>query len=302
MSDLLIRPAVPADLGQVHDIWYRAEVEEFPGAPPLGDLPAIFRHELDTGEMFVAEASGRVLGYTALIRRGAVAYLAELYVRTEAQSAGIGQALLARVLRDPAGSNGFSHRIVCTLSSDDHRALALYARAGLIPRWPHFLLYGTPSRELPPVNLKVVPAAPGDPELLRFDGQVSGRPRPEDHTYWLEHAAATPFWFIREGEAIGYGYVQARNHEVALWYPEALYLGPIGARSAAEALDCTLAAVAWAARQAPALVVPVPGAHPCLSPLLAAGFRISYVETFVASTSDVPFDPACYLPSSSTLF
>jgi len=305
-----IRPATPADLGQVHDIWYRAEVEDFPDVPPPGDMPAIFHHELETGKMYVAQAGSRILGYTALIPRGAIAYLAELYVRDDEQSSGIGQALLARALPHQASSNGSGlTSAACTLSSNDPRALALYIRAGMQPRWPHFLLYAAGSRitgsspgEPLAAGVDVVPARPGDHELVRWDAEVGGRFRPEDHAYWVEGTAATPLWFARGSETLGYGYVQARNHEVALWHPEALSLGPIGAHSPTLALDCTLAAVAWAAERAPALALGVPAAHPCLPVLLQAGFRITYVETFVSTEENVPCDPACYLPSSSTLF
>ena len=321
MSDITIRPATAVDLGQVHDIWYRAEVEDFPHPPSKGDVPAIFHHELETGRMYVAEAAGRILGYTALISRGSVSYLAELYVRDEAQSSGLGHALLARALhpvrrdgfsRDldssspsrSGGRSGFSRRLLCTLSSDDPRALALYIRAGLSPRWPHYLLQAAADR-LRPLgggDVDVGTARPGDPDLVRWDAEIGGRHRPVDHAYWIEHAAATPLWFLREGKTIGYGYVQAHSHEVALWHPEALALGPIGARCAVDAVSCVLAAIAWAAERVPALSLGLPAAHPALSVLLEIGFRITYVETFVSTTGDVPFDPACYLPSSSTLF
>jgi GNAT superfamily N-acetyltransferase len=301
MSDITIRPATPGDLDHVHNIWYRAEVEDFPHPLPKGDVPAIFYHELDTGRMYVAEAAGRILGYTALITRGSVSYLAELYVHDDAQSSGLGYALLTHIL-PPVRSNG--GRLVCTLSSDDPRALALYIRAGLTPRWPHYLLHAAAGRLRParPVAVDVVAAQPGDPDLVRWDAEIGGRPRPADHAFWIEHAEAAPLWFLREGQPIGYGYVQARSHEVALWHPEALALGPLGAHTATDALDCVLAAVAWAAERAPELALGLPAAHPALPVLLAAGFRITYVETFVSTRSDVPFDPACYLPSSSTLF
>lgn len=314
MTDTSIRPATVADLEQVHDIWYRAEVEDFPHPPSRGDVPAIFCHELDTGQMYVAEAAGRILGYTALITRGPVAYLAELYVRDDAQSSGLGHALLTHALpsvrssgfsRDATvRSNGVSRTAVCTLSSDDPRALALYIRAGMTPRWPHFLLYAASNRlhPLPAAAVDVVAARPGDPGLVRWDAQIGGRHRPEDHAYWLGGAEASPLWFIRDGEPVGYGYAQRRCHEVALWHPEALALGPIGARTAADALECVLAAVTWAAERAPALSLGLPAAHHALPALLAAGFHITYVETFVSTIDPSLFDPACYLPSSSTLF
>lgn len=308
---MIIRPAAAPDLDQVHEIWYRAEIEDFPHPPPRGEVPPIFRHELDTGEVYLADDGGRILGFTAIIRRDPVAYLAELYVRADAQSSGIGQALLSRVLpRADCMASSDDHpgpgreAVCCTLSSTDPRALALYIRAGMQPRWPHFLLYADSSRlpELPPTGVDIVPARPGDPDLVRWDAGVGGRHRPQDHAYWVAEAGATPLWFVRGGESIGYGYVQRRNHEVALWHPEALTLGPIGASSAATALVCTQAAVGWAAERAPTLALGVPAAHPSLPVLLEAGFRITYVETFVSTTPAAPADPACYLPSGSTLF
>ena len=327
MSETRIRPATAADLDQVHEIWYQSEVKDFPDPPSRGALPPIFRHEIEAGEMYVAEAGGRIMGYAALVTRGEVAYLAELYVRDDVQSSGLGQTLLAHVLpcqgrtvrsggpspevrsngfSREVRSHGFSRSVVCTLSSDDPRALALYIRAGMQPRWPHFLLYaavgcGRPA-ELSAAGVAAIPARPGDPDLVRWDAEVGGRHRPEDHAFWTEQAGAVPLWFVRGDETIGYGYVQARNHEVALWHPEALSLGPVGARSAADALACTLAAVDWAAERAPALALGVPGAHPSMPVLLAAGFRITYVETFVSTAASFPAEPGRYLPSSSTLF
>lgn len=309
MTETSIRPATAADLDQVHEIWYQAEVEDFPDPPSRGALPPVFRHEIETGDMCVAEAGGRIVGYAALVTRGEVAYLAELYVRDDVQSSGLGRALLAHLLPGQdrtVRSNGFSRSVVCTLSSDDPRALALYIRAGMQPRWPHFLLYAAVGRgrpaELSAAGVDAVPARPGDPDLVRWDAEVGGRHRPEDHAFWTEQAGAVPLWFVRGDETIGYGYVQARNHEVALWHPEALSLGPVGARSAADALACTLAAVDWAAERAPALALGVPGAHPSLPVLLGAGFRITYVETFVSTAASFPAKPGRYLPSSSTLF
>ncbi len=318
MTGINIRPATAADLDEVYEIWYQAEIQGVPDPPPRGGRPPIFQHEIETGEMYVAEARGRILGYSASVRRGQSVYLSELYVRDGAQSSGIGKALLSQVLppgcRTPSQNKqpgtevrGASFRgglNCCTLSSSDPRALGLYIRAGMQPRWPHFLLYAATDHlaELPTGDVAVAPAEPDDPELVRWDADAGGRHRPQDHAYWIAGSEATPLWLVRGGETVGYGYVQRRNHEIALWHPQALSLGPIGARRAAAALDCTCAVVAWAAARAPALALGVPAGHPCLPVLLDAGFRITYVETFVSTVGDLQADPACYLPSGSTLF
>ena len=49
------------------------------------------------------------------------------------QSAGVGGWLMLQAFGAAAG-------LRCTLSSSDPRALGLYIRAGLIPRWQNFLL------------------------------------------------------------------------------------------------------------------------------------------------------------------
>jgi GNAT superfamily N-acetyltransferase len=294
MTEERIRPATPADLQQVFEIWHESEVAD--QAAPPGEVHAIFQHELQTGEMFVAEQDGRILAYAAVVTRGSISYLAELFVRKRYQSAGIGQELLRRTL--PADG-----RTCCTLSSDDPRALALYTRAGMRPRWPHFLLATEIGhlRDLPDFDVDVLHGEAHDPALMHWDAEIGGRHRPEDHTYWIEQTGAFPLWLRRRGRVIGYGYVQRCSHE-ALWQPGALWLGPIGVTQPDDAPACTWAVVDWAAQLGPALLLGVPGTHPSLPSLLQAGFQITYVETFM-STADKPFaDPRCYIPSGSTLF
>jgi GNAT superfamily N-acetyltransferase len=296
MIESTVRPATSADLEQVYDIWYEAEVADLPDPPPRTDMPAIFSHELNTGEMYVVEGGGQILAYAALITRSTISYLAEFYVRPAHQSSGVGKLLLRHILP----SDG---RMCCTLSSDDPRALALYCRAGMRPRWPHFLLRARTARlsDLPRSYVQAVKGRGGRPELVRWDAEIGGRLRPADHAYWRDATGATPLWFQRDGQVIGYGYVQGRSHE-ALQHPEALVLGPLGATQANDALACVCAAARWAAHRAPILLIGVPAAHPSLAPLLDAGFRITYVETFVSTTHEPFANPRCYIPSSSTLY
>src|SRR5262245_64178046 len=127
-----IRTAVAADIPQIYDIWYANEVGDDPNPPPRGP-PAVIAHELATGEIVVAEQEGRLVGFASVIVRGAVAFLAECFVRAEARSGGVGRQLVQELL-PRAGLTS------CTLSSTDPRALALYIRAGMRPRWPNFCL------------------------------------------------------------------------------------------------------------------------------------------------------------------
>lgn len=292
-----IRPATTADLPELHAIWYATEVEGDPAPPPRGAPLPTLGHILATGTLLVCERGGRIVGFAGLIRRGEVAFLTDLFVRPDVQSSGIGSALLRRIL---PGGDGV---IRCTLASGDPRAVALYIRAGMRPRWPHFWLRAEPARlgGLPETGVVTVEADPGDAELRRWDAELSGRDRPEDLRFLLGAMDAVPLWFSREGRRIGYGYVQRRSPE-SLWYPDAYRLGPIGARSTADAVECALAGVRWARGRADVLWLAVPGPHAALAGLLDAGFQIAHVETFLSSEERPFADVARYVPTGSTFF
>ena len=292
----LIRSATTADLPAIYNLWYEAEVGDDPNLPPAGD-PALYQHELANGEVYVVERAGEVIAFATLLPRSEVVFLADFFVRADGQSTGIGQKLLRQILPQDG-------RLYCTLSSTDPRALALYIRLGLRPRWPHFCLRVTTDKigALPDsAEISLEEGQPNDPTLLQWDAAISGRWRPADHAYWLEQTEATPLWFKRQDQIIGYGYAQGRSPE-SLWHPQAITLGPIGVRSAADATLCVSAAVRWARPRAKALLIGLPAPHPALAALLDARFKITYVETFLASTEPTFFDSACYIPSSSTLF
>ncbi len=285
-----VRRAREADLPSVNDVFYEAEMAGISNPPPKRTLP-IFAHELATGDMWVAEEAGRVVGYCVVLVRGPVAYLAELFIRPAYQSAQTGQALLERAL--PAEG------VRCTVASRDPRALALYVRHGMQPQWPNIWLVGTSARALtlPASDVEVSEAPRGDADIVRWDAEISGRPRPQEHAYWQTSVNATPLWFRRRGEPVGYGYVRLRSPG-SLWNPQATTLGPIGARTPEDARDCVLATLRWAAPHGESLVVALPGPHPALKAVLDARFRLVYVETYCQAYEAPPlFDPQCYAAS-----
>lgn len=296
MSDAttILRPARDTDLARVYDVVYANEVEGVPDPPPRQDDVPGLRHLLDNGTLYVAERDGRILAYAGAMTWGRVRFLTDLFAYPDQQSAGLGGALLRRVLPDDG-------HIRCTFSSTDPRALALYIRAGMQPQWPHFCLRLNGSlRGDAPAGVEVVEGQAGDPEVERWEARIGGRERPADHAYWTQAQRAAPLWFWRRGEVVGYGY--ARLGARTLWHPDACTLGPIGALTPEDATACVLAAVAWARRHADVLLISVPGAHPALAPLLTAGFHITYVETFLCTESAPFFDARCYIASGSDLF
>ena len=201
MNTVIIRRAGNDDLPQVYDIVYENEVGDDSAPPPRGTIPAELRHELEPSEMYVADQNCRVLGFTALTTRGSIAYLSERFVHRSEQSHHVGTTLLQHVLP-------WDERMRCTMSSTDHRALALYIRAGMRPQWPNFCLRANAPAALPATDVTVVEGHPDDPELVQWDAEISGRRRPEDHAFWVREQRAVPLWFRRQGTVVGYGYVR----------------------------------------------------------------------------------------------
>lgn len=295
MDTLHVRRAEPADLPAAYDVFYENEVRGAQSPPPSGPVPAALRHVFAHGQMHVAERGRRLVGFGAVVHRGTVSYLSDLFVRPSEQSSGIGAALLRHAMPPDDRSRW-------TLASNDHRALGLYARAGMRPRWPNVELRAeqTRARDLPASGLETVEGQPDDPALLEWDAEVGGRPRPQDHAFWVREQRGVPLWFRRGGEVVGYGY--ARPAIRTVWTPEKVVIGPIGSRSADDAADCVIAAATWARRHGPVLDVALPGPHPALVPLLEAGYRIIYVETFCASEGEATVDPRRYAGSGGDLF
>lgn len=291
------RRALEVDLSAAWDVFYQNEVRDDPNPPPRGEVAAYLHHVLRTGVVYVAERDDAIVAFAAAITRDNVAYLTDLFVRPDEQSSGIGQALLGHVM--PADG-----RIHCTVSSTDPRALALYVRHGMRPRWPHVnLRLNGPFRSPLPasaVEVEVEVARPGDPDLVAWDVAVGGRSRPEDHAFWVREQRGTPLWFRRGGNVVGYGYV--RLGAGSLQYPDSCTIGPVGVASSDDAVACVLAAVDYAGKNADVLRIHLPGPHRSLAPLLELGFHITYLETFVSSASGQFFYPTYYVTSGADLF
>lgn len=293
---ITVRRARVEDLPAVWDVLYEQEYGERSSGSgsSSADMPPVLAHEQRTGEMWVAEDRSGLLGYAATVPRDGITFVAELFVRRRAQSHGLGGRLLAALLgRTPSRA--------CTMSSGDAKALGLYVRAGMRPAWPHVQLLlpagGTGERG---ADAAVVEAHPDDRDLTAWDARIGGRRRRQDHRYWQAGLGAVPLWCRRRTRAIGYGYVwpdasgtPARRRETAR-----TIVGPVGARTPADAEVCVAAVIAYARRFGLPMQLGVPGPHPSLGPLLRGGGRILYLETF-CSRGAAFFDPRCYLPSTT---
>ncbi len=110
-----------------------------------------------------------------------------------------------------------------------------------------------------------------------------------------------PLRFVQHNQVVGYAYAQTRSDDL-LRHPDAITLGPIGARAPEQAEACVYAAVDWARQRAAVARVAVTGPHPALGNLLEAGFRIGEVETFCTSDDASFVDPRRYISSGGDLF
>ena len=295
MGSFAIRAATSADLPHVYDIWYASEVEDDPAPPPPRPVASWLVHVHEHGRLLVAEDGAALIGFASTFLRDGIVYLCDLFVRAAAQSSHVGAALLRAIL--PADA-----RVTCTCASRDFRALALYTRAGMQPRWPVVWLRGDANTlgALDAHGVRVVEADPTDPALEEWDAQISGRRRPVDHAYWLTQTDAVPFWIERGKRRIGYGYAQRKSDE-ALWHPDATTLGPLGAAAVEDAADCVRAALGWARERAAVVRLALPGPHPALAAVLDAHAVITYVETFCSSAAEPFFDPRRYALSGAVL-
>jgi GNAT superfamily N-acetyltransferase len=136
--------------------------------------PYYLDHEMESGRLLVAEdgGGGGMLAFVAVLERGGVAHLAELFVRPDRLGRGIGGRLLTEVMA------GTEERV--TFASSDPRALPLYVRYGMRSVEPLLYLRGD-SRAvglLPVAGVSVEAADPDD--VLGLDARASGRGRSED--------------------------------------------------------------------------------------------------------------------------
>ncbi len=272
-----LRRADARDLDAIREVWLAAELAESGAAPVRRPAPSCFRHEIETGEVWLAERAGRAIGFGSALPRAGFVYLAELFVHPEAQSAGVGRALLDRL----APRDG---RAFCTFASRDPRAHALYARAGMRPLTPRYTL-AAPAGALAIAtagDIAAVRAQADDPEFRRMHAEIGGLFDDRDHDHWLSARAAAPLWLVRDGARIGCGYVQMRDDE-SFWHPDAVTVGPAGALDAADAAACALALLAWAQTRGERVQIALCGPHPALGAAIAAGMRIEYVEMVFTS-------------------
>jgi GNAT superfamily N-acetyltransferase len=240
-------------------------------------------HELEHGRLVVAADGDGVIGFGAVVERDGVAYLADLFLLHDRLGQGIGSAIMRALF--PARGERY------TFASSDPRALPLYVRHGMRPLMPLLYLRGdaAAAARLPDPGLALQEA--GDREIEQLDAEAFGRSRPEDHAFM---SAIGPPGLVAHDETgtVGYGYVRVGRRPDG---PRAL-LNPSGSTTASGLARTTFALLRHASTLAPAANVAVLGTHPGLPDLLAAGYRVEDLDTYMATRPDL-LDGTRYGPS-----
>lgn len=306
-----LRPASADDLPECAAIW-RESINDYTARLNQPDIPddltailRLYRH-LQAGDPdgFVVAAEARVGGeerivaFASSLRREGLWFLSMLFVRPEAQGAGLGRALLRRVM--PAG--GTTALATCT-DSVQPISNALYASLGIVPRMPLLRLVGLVDHlaELPalPAGIRPVrfdeaagasadrlgPAALDD-EVAALDRGSLGVEHRIDHVFVREEGRTGFLYLGPDGRAVGYGYAS-----------EAGRVGPVAVADQ-DLVTPVLGHLLTTIRPRGAFGIWMPGLGPAMPALLRAGFRIDgfpvlvcWDRPFAAFDRYVPISP-----------
>jgi GNAT superfamily N-acetyltransferase len=244
-----VRPAVESDLAAI------AKIGLTQGDEAAGD-PRYIAHLGSAGRFLVAEDDdGAVAGFTASRRAGDVTMLCDLFVDPARHGGGVGTRLLDAVL-DGAGER-------FTFASSDPKAMSLYVRHGMTPRWPLFYLSGPPLRCT--LRSERVPAA----EAAAAHQALTGVDRAADYAYWATLPGGTGV-VVRDANAIvaaGAAGVDRLRH-----------------LTTAEHADPTATLVAALSGFDTGTVgLCLPGPHPALPLLLGARWRIEDTDQHLST-------------------
>jgi GNAT superfamily N-acetyltransferase len=257
---VIVRMAEKSDVAGIGVVSLAAGQEEIGS----GAEPAYVELLLATGTVLVAhQAGGPVLGWGAIkpFRQGTI--LSDLFVDPAHHGRGMGTALLARLWPGTP-----SDELRVTFSSQHPSALPVYLRAGLAAYWPLLYLSGNPEGLAPgrgyAERAPVQAAADAERHLIGDD-------RSRDYAYWSQHGATG--LLVRLGEQI-IATGAASPTEVA-------HLACADPTMAQDALSAVLRTLGG-----PSCALCVPGPHPAVRSLLAAGFAITDYDIYMSNRPD----------------
>lgn len=301
-AGVIFRAARLDDLDACAEIW-REALNDFlgrlnlPAVPPeVASLTRLHAHVLSTdpGRFLVAVRidpatdGEQLVGFAAATRRDLVWFLSMLFIQPADQGAGIGRALLERVM--PADD------AVLATATDTAQPIsnALYSSFGMVPRIPLLNLVGRPERPdafgALPSGITAQPMVDGDGAVVdALDAAIAGFHHPQDHAFLRAERRRGFVYRAPDGSPVGYGYAS-----------EAGRVGPIAVLDEA-LLPAVLGHVLMAVEPRGASALWVPGAAGgALMALLRAGLRLEGFPVLLCWNR--PFaDFSRYLPISPGL-
>ena len=254
--------------------------------------PAYLAYLLEHGTLLVAERDGSVTGFgaTRLIGQGpaAISMLCDLFIHPGTHGRGCGRAILSQLWPGEPGRDG-PRRM--TFSSLHAHALPLYTRFGLDAWWPLLYLAGDVRALRVPDGWTVATAPVAEvtvAEVATAEQGWTGVDRSADHRAWAARPHGQPVLAFRHGELAAAGTVAGHGDEYGLVH---LAIAP-----GAPAADAVLAVLATLPAPDGRARVCLPGPHPAVRPLFAAGWRHEDTDLFMASGPGL-LDPHRAVPS-----
>jgi hypothetical protein len=279
VAEIRVREAVLGDLPQIAAVALAAgQHEEWGGADA-----AYVTHLLAHGRVVVGVCDAAVVGFGATrpigIGPGAVSMLCDLFVDPRLHGGGCGRAMLAELWP------GRGRRM--TFSSLHGHALPLYTSFGLDAWWPLLYLRGRVDAVAAPDGWRAEPATPA--EVAALELAWTGVDRSGDHLAWARRPGGAALLARRGGQVMAGAATGGVAGEYGLTH---LALAP-----SADAADGVLAVLAGLrpAEDGQAVVC-LPGPHPAVRPLLAAGWRVAEFDLYMATEPGL-LDPGRAVPS-----
>jgi hypothetical protein len=280
MNAITVRPATAADFPAIAKVAVATgQDEEWAGSDP-----AYLAYLLEHGTLLVAGRDGAITGFgaTRLIGDGpaAVSMLCDLFVHPGTHGRGCGRAILSQLWPDGAAPRRM------TFSSQHAHALPLYTRFGLDAWWPLLYLTGEVAAVRAPDGWTVVPASAV--EVAAAEQRWTGVDRSADHRAWAARPHGQPVRAFHRGELAAAGTAAGRGADYGLAHLATAPDVPAG--------DAVLAVLA--SLQAPdgRARVCLPGPHPAVRALFAAGWRHGESDVFMASDPGL-LDPRRAVPN-----
>jgi hypothetical protein len=267
MNAITVRPATAADFPAIAKVALATgQDEEWAGSDP-----AYLAYLLEHGTLLAAGRDGAITGFgaTRLIGDGpaAVSMLCDLFVHPGTHGRGCGRALLSQLWPDGAVPRRM------TFSSQHAHALPLYTRFGLDAWWPLLYLAGEVAAVRAPDGWTVAPASAV--EVAAAEQRWTGVDRSADHRAWAARPHGQPVRAFYRGELAAAGTAAGRGAGYGLAHLAAAPDVPAG--------DAVLAVLASLKAPDGRARVCLPGPHPAVRALFAAGWRHGESDVFMAS-------------------